>query len=50
MHNRKTPHEDVNKAWQSMFSQGARSIENIPPTQAALKQHVKRAAFQAAHV
>lgn len=39
MYNRKTPHQDVNKVLQSMFSQGAGSIKNIPPTRAALKQH-----------
>ena len=33
-----------------MFSQGTRSIESIPPTQAALAQHVRRAAYQAGHV
>ena len=36
MYNRTTPHQDVNKARLSMFSQGTRSIESIPPTQAAL--------------
>ena len=50
MYSRTSPHQDVNHARQSMFSQGTRSIESIPPTQAALEQHVKRAAFQAGHV
>ena len=44
MYSRTSPHQDVNHARQSMFSQGTRSIESIPPTQAALEQHVKRAA------
>ena len=46
MYNRTTPHQDVNKARLSMFSQGTRSIESIPPTQAALAQHVRREACQ----
>ena len=33
-----------------MFSCGNRKIENIPPTQAALLQHMKQAAYQAVHV
>ena len=33
-----------------LFAQGNKSIENIPPTQAALTQHIKRAAYQAGHV
>ena len=50
MYNRTTPHQDVNKARQFMFSQGSRSIESIPPSQAALEQHIKRAAYQAGQV
>ena len=50
MYSRTTSHQDINKARQSMFSQGTRTIESILPTQAALEQHVKRAAFQAGHV
>ena len=50
MYSRTAPHQDVNTARQSMFSQGSRSIESIPSTQAALAQHVRRAAFQAGHV
>ena len=50
MYNRTTPHQDVHKARLSMFSQGTRRIESIPPTQAAIAQHVRRAAYQAGHV
>ena len=32
------------------FLKMSRSIENIPPTRAALVQHMKRAAYQAGHV
>ena len=44
------PHQTVNEARQALFAQGNKSIENIPPTQAALAQHIKRAAYQAGHV
>lgn len=40
----------VNEARQSLFAQGTRRIENIPPTQAALVEHIKRATYQAGHV
>ena len=50
MYNRTTPHQDVNKARQFMFSQGTRSIERILPSQAALEQNIKRAAYQAGQV
>ena len=40
----------VNEARQVLFAQGNKSIENISPTQAALAQHIKRAAYQAGHV
>lgn len=50
MYSRTSPHDNVCNARKAMFSQGTKSIENIPPTQAALEQHVKRAHFQAGHV
>lgn len=37
MYNQTTRHEDVNKALQFIFSQGTRSIESIPPGQAAIE-------------
>ena len=40
----------VNEARRQLFSNGNRPIDNIPPTEAALLQHVKRAAYQAGHV
>ena len=33
-----------------LFTNKGRSIENIPPTSAALRQHVLRAAYQAGYV
>ena len=44
------PRQTVNEARQALFAQGNKSIENIPPTQAALAQHIKRAAYQTSHV
>ena len=50
MYSHTCPHQTVNEARQVLFAQGNKSIENIPPTQAALAQHMKRAAYQAGHV
>ena len=49
MYSRTSTHSRVNAACQALFSQG-RSIEAVPPTQAALEQHSRRAAYQAGHV
>jgi len=40
----------VNEAQKQLFSQKSRPIDGIPPTQAALVEHTKRAAYQAGHV
>ena len=40
----------VNEARQELFSKKSRTFDNIPPTQAPLFQHTKRAAYQAGHV
>ena len=37
----------VNEARQEMFCQKEKSMERLPPTQDALMQHTKRAAYQA---
>ena len=37
----------ANEARHCLFTTGSRSLENLPPTQAALFQHVKRALLQA---
>ncbi|KAG1662386.1 hypothetical protein GQR58_020959 [Nymphon striatum] len=39
--------DSVDEARKELFCQKGRSMENIPPTQDALFQHVKRAAYQA---
>ena len=40
---------DVNSCMRELFCHG-REIENIPPTQNALQQHIKRAAYIGGHV
>ena len=37
---------NVNTAWMILFSQMSRNIDNIPPPQAALDQHIKRSSYQ----
>ena len=41
---------NVNDARRILFTQGNRSIENIPPTQDALHQRIKRSVYQAGYV
>ena len=40
----------VNDARHHLFSTGSRSLDNIPPTQAALFEHVKRSILQASFI
>jgi len=40
----------VNSVRKKLFAQKGRTIENIPPTQDALVQHIKRAVYQAGYV
>ena len=42
--------DDVNTTRMTLFSQMSRNIENIPPRQAALDQHIKRSSNQSGHV
>ena len=39
--------ENVNDIRKVLFTQNSRSLENIPPTEDALRQHIKRASYQA---
>ena len=39
----------VNQARKELFTLKGRAIERLPPTQAALIEHTKRAAYQAGH-
>ena len=50
MYSRTCSLSQVDKARQMLFAQGRQSLENIPPTKAALQQHIKRAAFQSGHI
>ena len=47
MYDRTSDCMEVNDARKHLFSQKSRTLENIPPTQAALKEHIKRTCFQA---
>ena len=47
MYNRTSESITVNGARKQLFAQKSRTLENIPPTQAALKQHIKRSCHQA---
>ena len=38
---------EVSEASKQLFAHNGRTLENIPLTQAALKQHIKRACYQA---
>ena len=40
----------VNTAWMILFSQMSRNIDNIPPPQAALDQHITRSSYQSGHM
>ena len=50
LYDRTSSRSKVNEVWQELFSRKARSLDNIPPTQASLLQHVKRAVFQGGFV
>ena len=41
--------EDINQARKHLFAQKGRSIKNIPPTKAALVQHIRWAVYQAGY-
>ena len=45
MHGHTSSLKHVNEARQALFSHGIISIENIPPTEAALYEHIKTAAY-----
>ena len=50
MYSRTCPCKSINEARQVLFAKGTQRTENIPPTQAALEQHILRAAYQAGQV
>jgi hypothetical protein len=47
LYDRTGTQEHVNEARKQLFTQKGRAIDGLPPTQAALVQHIKRAAYQA---
>ena len=47
MYDRTSESMEVNDARKQLFTQKSRSLEIIPPTQAALKQHIKCTCYQA---
>lgn len=49
LYDRTSSQELVNEARRQLFTQKGRSIDGLPPTQAALVQHTKRAAYQAGY-
>ena len=49
MYDRTSTCTDVNKGRKKHFAKTS-SVQRIPPTRAALEQHVKRATFQGGHV
>ena len=49
LYDRTSSLEDINQARKHLFAQKGRSIKNIPPTKAALVQHIKGAVYQAGY-
>lgn len=49
LYDRTSCQQHVNDARKQLFTQKGRGIEGLPPTQDALMQHIKRAAYQAGH-
>ena len=49
MYDRKSNCKRVNEARQQLFGRKSGRFESLPPTQAALIEHMKRAAFQSGH-
>ena len=47
MYDKTTVHDKVNDARKHLFTKRGRALETIPPTQAALLEHTKRAILQA---
>ena len=46
MYERTSEIASVNEAQKWLFTTKSRNLENIPPTQGALKEHIKRACYQ----
>ena len=46
LYDRTSSQEHVNEARKHLFTQNGRSIDALPPTREALRQHIKRVAYQ----
>ena len=49
LYDRTSSKDDINEARQQLFAKKGRTMDAVPPTQAALFQHIKRAAYQGGH-
>ena len=49
LYDRTSPCTDIDKARKKLFAR-KNNVELIPPTKAALEEHIKRAAYQGGHV
>jgi hypothetical protein len=49
LYDRTSTQESANQPRKQLFTQTGRTIDGIPPTQTALIQHTRRAAYQAGH-
>ena len=50
MYDKSSSYKSVNEAQLDLFARKQRAYDSIPPTSAALKEHCKRAAYQAGHI
>ena len=50
LYDRSSTEKQVNEARLDMFARKQKSYEMIPPSQSALIEHTKRAAYQAGHI
>lgn len=50
LYNRTSSLTKVNEVRQELFSKKSRSLDSIPPTRAALEQHIRRAVYQGGYV
>ena len=50
LYDRTSSQTSVNQARMELFTHKGRAIDGLPPTQAALIEHAKRAAYQAGHI
>ena len=49
MYDRSSKFTDINDARKELFTKRGRAMDAIPPTKAALCEHIKRVAYQAGH-